>query len=291
MNPETELLTTTHYEDLSQIYACQHAHKYLPLSSSHQVGLTDGSTVSCDQSSAACQAYLAKYCHSKPSIDLWKPYLQSPTQSVLKRASLSRRRQQLANIQQYHVTRTSWCYSSKFENPNHKSSSLANSRYITYVSSVRMEQNHNQTVSDSANRRSVQTLSNFSVRQQHHNFPSKTQTSKNVPQKCQLHQTVSKPNMGQRRHTITNKSQTSTDGPEKCQPHQSVLKEQQLLIQQINNHHEVNAAEKQKDEELESNRRNEQFNKRMRERRLRYLLLLNQQISAEEKIQSSLCNY
>ena len=71
MNPETESLTTTHDEDLSQIYVCQHAHKYLPLSNSHQEGLTDGSNGSCDQSSAVREAYLAKYCHFKPSIDLW----------------------------------------------------------------------------------------------------------------------------------------------------------------------------------------------------------------------------
>ena len=222
----------------------------------------DGSTVSCDQSSAARQAYLAKYCHSKPSIDLWKPYLQSPTQSVLKRASFSRRRQQLAKFPRYDTIRTSQCYSSKSEHLNHQNSSLADNRYIPFVSSRSIRQNPNQQVTDSANQRSVQTLSSLSMRQQHHKFPSKTQRSTGEPQKCKPHQTVSKPIMRQQHNEFPTMTQTSKDVPQNCRPHQSVLNEQQLLIQHVKNHHEVNVAEKQKYED-ESNRKNKQFNKRM----------------------------
>ena len=243
MNPETESLTTTHDEDLSQIYACQHAHKYLPLSNSHQVGLTDGSTVSCDQSSAARQAYLAKYCHSKPSIDLWKPHLQSTTQRVLQSSSFPRRCHKISQIQPYYVTRI----------PHHVSSQR---QYLG-------KYQHHHITDDP---RSLENLSSLNVKYQQHKNLTKMQKTTSRSQISKLHQSVS------------NELQLLIEQVKE----QERIKEQQKVKekQKVKEQHKVKSARLK--EEREANRKTKQFNKTMRERRIHYLLLLNQQISSEE---------
>ena len=212
-----DLWTTTPDEELSQLYACQHAHKYLPLSNSHQVGLTDGSAVQYDR-----QAYLAKYCHSKPSIDLWKPYLQSTSQRVQKKSSFPRRCHKISQIQPYHVTHI----------PGH----------MSYQRQYLSRYQHHHVADDP---RSLQTLPSLNMKYQHHKNLTKIQKMTSRSQKSKLHQSVS------------------------CE-HQ--VKEQE----------EVKVKATKQNEERESNRKNKQFNKAMRERRLQYLFLLNQLISSEE---------
>ena len=227
MTPETESFTTAHDEDLSQIYACQHAYKYLPLSNSHQAGPPDVSTVSCDQSSAARQAYLAKYCHSKPSIDLWKPYLQSTSQRVLKRSSFPRRFHKMSQIQPYHVTHI----------PDHVSSQR---QYLS-----RYQHHH---VTDDP--RPLQTLSSLNIKYQQHKNLTKIPETTSRFQKSKYYRTLSN--------------------------------EHQHQIQQVKEQEKVKVKATRQNEERESNRKTKQFNKTMREMRLHYLYLVNQQISSEE---------
>ena len=155
------------------------------------MGLTDGSTVSCDQLSAARQAYLAKYCHSKPSIDLCKPYLQSAPQRVL-RSPFSGRRHQLAKFQRYHVTQASRCYCSKFEHLNHQIY-LASNRYGQPLSSERLRLDADEQVSTSADQVSVSSLS---IKMRQHEIKNNTQTP--TGGKSQTHHSV--PNLKMRQH-------------------------------------------------------------------------------------------
>ena len=152
-------------------------------------------------SSAARQAYLAKYCHTKPTIDLWKPYLQSTPQRVLKRSLFSRRCHKMSQIQPYHVIHIPdhvKCHGKYLSKSEHHQVCAA-PRSLETISSLNIKYKHNKNLTKTHKSRSQKSKPRRTISNEHQHLLQQV--------KVQAYMKVQEENQKQERESKRNTNQ------------------------------------------------------------------------------------